>query len=442
MSDLLARLTSALDGLGVRDGRALVAVSGGPDSLALLDLVATLGPDRDLEPVVAHFDHGIHPGSASVAERVVAAAASYRLTVVVGRGFLGANASETRARRARLHWLETVRREQDAQWIMTAHHRDDQVETIVMRFLEGSGPAGLAGIAAKRGPWVRPLLDVDRRALADHLQRIGVAAWDDPANSDPRHLRGWVRATLLPVLETRLPRLRRNLLVAREAAEEQRRGWDELLKETPSLEFRSEASAASVAAAPLSGYSSGAVRGLVRALGYQLGAGVGRRQLDRVQRLLAQGHTGQRVDLKGGYWAELAFGRLRLFRPAPHPGSYGLAIVARAGVWELEGWRIRVENDLAPVRMARGGFVTWLEAEAPLLIRPWLPGDRVRPLRGRGARLVVRCMQDERIPRSLRPGWPVVVHDGEVIWVPGVCRSDTKLPTAGTESVRIDVSPR
>ena len=96
--------------LGLAPGRALVAVSGGPDSVALLDLLHGTRESHQLELVVAHFDHGIHPESAAVADRVRELAASYDLACETGRAELGAAASETVARAARYAWLEATRR--------------------------------------------------------------------------------------------------------------------------------------------------------------------------------------------------------------------------------------------------------------------------------------------------------------------------------------------
>ena len=137
--------------LGLAPGPALVAVSGGPDSVALLDLLVQSHDAHGLDLIVAHLDHGIHPESARVAEQVRALAESYQLPIHVGQLALGPEAGETEARAERYAWLETLRSRLGAGVIFTAHHADDQVETVLMRVLGGSGPAGLAGMAAVHG---------------------------------------------------------------------------------------------------------------------------------------------------------------------------------------------------------------------------------------------------------------------------------------------------
>src|SRR3954470_1879254 len=192
------RFREHLASLHLPAGKALVAVSGGPDSVAMLDLLVQARDVHGLHLVVGHLDHGIHPASGRVAEEVRALAQSYRVPVEVGSLNLGSSTGETEARASRYAWLETTRNRLGAALILTAHHADDQVETVLMRFLAGSGPAGLAGIAPVRGCLVRPLLPFRRVELTAYLRQRGLSAWVDPANADPRHLRSWIRTEVFP----------------------------------------------------------------------------------------------------------------------------------------------------------------------------------------------------------------------------------------------------
>src|SRR6266516_3704477 len=121
-----------------RPGTAIVAVSGGADSVALLDLLHALAADLGLTLVVAHADHGIQSDSRTVGQSVAALATTYGLPFELGELRLGPDATETTARRARHAWLAEVRRRREARYIVTAHHRDDQAETILLRVLRGS----------------------------------------------------------------------------------------------------------------------------------------------------------------------------------------------------------------------------------------------------------------------------------------------------------------
>src|SRR2546428_225766 len=135
---------------------AIVAVSGGTDSVALLDVLQAVAAERGLALVVAHADHGIQEASGDVGKWVGGLAARYGLPFELGELNLGPNATETVARRARYAWLREVQRRRAARYLVTAHHQDDQVETVMLRVLRGSAPAGLAGIPARaRGGLVR-----------------------------------------------------------------------------------------------------------------------------------------------------------------------------------------------------------------------------------------------------------------------------------------------
>src|SRR2546430_3172765 len=185
-----------------RRGAAVVAVSGGPDSVALLDLLQAVAAERGLTLVVAHADHGMQADSRLVGQAVRELATRYRLPFELGELHLGPDATETIARRARYAWLREVQRRRAARYLVTAHHQDDQVETVLLRGLRGSAPAGLAGIPAlARGGVVRPLLAFTHAELVAHVAVQLLAVHADPANRDPRHLRSWIRLELLPLIQ-------------------------------------------------------------------------------------------------------------------------------------------------------------------------------------------------------------------------------------------------
>lgn len=183
-----------LEGL---DGPVVVACSGGADSLALLILAA----DAGLEPVAVHVDHGLRPESASEADvvrnaasRLGIAARSVRVDVAPGGNL------EARARDARYAALEVVREELSATAVLVAHTADDQAETVLLNLLRGSGASGLAGMPARRGYVVRPLLGARRTDVHAVVAERGFAPVIDPSNADRVHRRNWVRLDALPAL--------------------------------------------------------------------------------------------------------------------------------------------------------------------------------------------------------------------------------------------------
>ncbi len=199
----------------------VVAVSGGPDSCTLLDVVARLAPTRGWRLLCVHVDHGLRAGSAADAD-VVASLADARavpfeavVATLPPRGSI-----QDRARRGRYAALSAVADRVAASAIVTGHTADDQAETVLWRVITGAPPASLAGMPARRGRLGRPLLGVWRADTEAYCEAIGITPLDDPANTDPRHLRTRIRHELLPLAEAIAPAARRRLVAL---AAEQRR---------------------------------------------------------------------------------------------------------------------------------------------------------------------------------------------------------------------------
>jgi tRNA(Ile)-lysidine synthase len=434
---LVEEFRHQLSRLPLPSGRAVVAVSGGPDSIALLDLLVHTRDVHHLELVVAHADHGISPESASVAARVRELASSLGLPCLVGELQLGGFAGETPARTARYLWLGQAREEAGASCIITAHHADDQAETVLMRALKGSGPAGLAGMAAISGALVRPLLPFRREDLARYVRERGLPVWLDPANHDSRHLRSWIRCDVLPMLRRRLPDIDANLLrLARQAALD-REAWELALEVLPGLDFRRETDAFSVAASVLADYDSTLAAALVMAAARRAGFPIGLARAQKVLQVVRARASGSEVPLARGWKAELSFDRLRLVRPNPSPESIPWMLAGDSGEGQWGGWRIRWRREVVPEHPETAARTAWFSRDG-LTVRGWAPGEKIRPVARAGRRRVVRCFQEARVPLSQRAGWPILAHHEDVVWIPGVCRSDALLPAPGTEALRVD----
>ena len=424
-------------------GTAVVAVSGGADSVALLDLLHGLAPTLGLTLLVAHADHGIASDSRAVGHSVRELAERLGLPFELGELRLGSDATETTARRARYAWLREVQGRRGARYLVTAHHQDDQIETIVLRLLRGSAPAGLAGIAARaRGGLVRPLLPFTKRELVAHTASRGLPVHEDPANSDPRHLRSWIRTVLLPLIVGRLgTRVGDDVRRAGQAAALERRAWDHALEHLPALELRVEARGFDVARAGLARYDDSLSAALLRAAARRAGLVLGVRRARRLL-ALARRPSGRRLSLGSDWWAEVAFDRLRVqsreveeVREVVEVGEEKERGRAEFGAFHVE-W----SSEPAPERLARGDWTTWIGGGGDWEVRPARPGDRLVPLGGVGRRPVRRMLMEARVPRGDRAGYPVVARGETILWVPGICRSAADLPRPGTRAVRVDVT--
>lgn len=428
-----------------RPGTALLAVSGGPDSVALLDLFHRLAPEISLTLAVAHADHGILPDSGAVADRVLRLAEGYGIPARVTRLELGAGASETRARRARYAALRAVQRELGASYLVTAHHADDQIETVLYRILRGSGMSGLAGIGAL-GPQglVRPLLPFHRSELEEWLHHRfpgpeGPPVHRDPSNADLGHDRSWIRVRLLPLLRERFGSpVEQHLLDLGAHARGEREAWAGALGALPGLDLRPAEEGLDASLTALRGLPPALAEALLRALGRAAGCRLGPRRSAAVRRFFMKAPSGRTLELGQGFVAEVAFNRLLLRRVAatapPGPAKLG---EGKEGRLTWGGFRIAWRRGIAaPIR--RTGWTTWFTTGGGL-VRPAAAGDRVLPLGATGHRPVRRLLMEARVPRAARSAYPVVLWGSDLAWVPGLCRAQTAVPPPGSAAVRLEV---
>lgn len=175
-------------------GKYAVAVSGGVDSVALLDMASKL-PEAEL--VVAHFDHGIREDSAKDREFVRGLAKRYGLKFEAAEGRLGPDASEEKARAARYQFLKSIQKKHGAKAIVTAHHRDDMLETAIINLLRGTGPRGLSSLRSRPGV-LRPFLNRTKAEIIDYARENNLKWREDPTNLDQRYLRNYIRHSVLP----------------------------------------------------------------------------------------------------------------------------------------------------------------------------------------------------------------------------------------------------
>lgn len=285
----------------------------------------------------AHLDHGMDPGSAGRAAAAGRAALGLGVAIRVGRREVlrerrVGESREEAARRVRYAFLEEVRAAAGARWIATAHHRDDQAETVLIRLRQGSGVGGLAGIRPVQGRVVRPLLELPRSALAEALRGAGVEPVDDPTNQDLAAARNLVRHRLLPALAADDPalagRLARLAAVAERAGQEVERRLSALLPVVAvpggvAVRWRDFVALP----APLAPF---ALAVLHRRAGAPYPAGLPARS--ELLRQLAAGDPRRRVGCdcgRGWRWERrgelLALRRAGALPPAPRAASYTLA---------------------------------------------------------------------------------------------------------------------
>jgi tRNA(Ile)-lysidine synthase len=181
---------------------ALVACSGGADSLALAAATAFVAPRMGIRAGVITIDHGLQEGSADRAAAVTSWAGSVGLAPAeaVAVDVTGRGGPEAAARSARYAALRTAARRHHAAAVLLGHTKDDQAETVLLALARGAGPRGLAGMPRRREVFVRPLLAVARADTRKACAALGLNPWDDPHNTDPAYARSRVRQDALPAL--------------------------------------------------------------------------------------------------------------------------------------------------------------------------------------------------------------------------------------------------
>ncbi|TMG28095.1 MAG: tRNA lysidine(34) synthetase TilS, partial [Chloroflexi bacterium] len=195
--------------------RVVVAVSGGPDSLALLSLLREIVPALPLHLAVAHFDHGWRPDSAADRDFVAELSARWGYDFHTARAAADLPHTEQAARTARYEFLRQIAATTASTAIALGHTQDDQVETLLLHLLRGSGSRGLGAMRRRDGDLARPLLDISRQDIETYLARLHLTPRRDPTNDDVRFTRNRLRKQLLPVIDAFDPAARE--LLARTA---------------------------------------------------------------------------------------------------------------------------------------------------------------------------------------------------------------------------------
>jgi tRNA(Ile)-lysidine synthase len=449
---LVSRVAAAIQDAGVAPGQCLlVAVSGGVDSMVLLEALVLLQDRLRLRLHVAHVHHGLRGKAADLdAAFVVAEAARRGLAASVSR----LDPAERRrgesvqmwAREARYHCLDEMANRVRASRIAVAHTRDDQAETVLLRLLRGTGPRGLGGIPPVRHRILRPLLAVSRADVEAYAAAGHLTFRADASNASDVYRRNRIRHHLLPLLVQEYnPRIVESLATLATLVREDE---EALAAQAGSLLAQG---AREVGPAVCLGVGSlrSAPPAVARRAFHEafrrvsrVGYGLTRRHLGALRRLLRRNAV---VRLPGGVEARREGSEIRI-GPAADPPSGGRGrerapsvadcvparkasdgVPVRLGVWTR--WppldcRIRVRR-LATGTIPSGSHDRWREIlspgllDAPLSLRAWRPGDRFRPLGMPGQKKLQDFFVDAKVPRQERGRVPLLLTGGRIAWVVG-----------------------
>ncbi len=409
-----------------------VALSGGLDSVVLIDLLQVLKQRWGWSISAAHFDHRMRAESASDADWVRALCQDRGVPCRIERS-LAVPRSEAEAREARYAFLHRAREQLGADLLATAHQADDQAETVLFRLLRGSGLAGLSGIQASRAPYVvRPLLPFWREELESYADSRGLDYQTDPSNRDLSYARNRIRLEVIPRLEAVGARdLRAQLHRLSGLAGRAARVVDRLC-ETALRDLIIEASEDRVVVARTGflAYDTGVRAHLLRVLGRGVGVPLRRAGTLAAVEFISRCPSGRRLDLAADIVMSREFDRIILERRRDEGSTRSEELViadARGGERGLEiagtRWRVRwTPGELDPKGDGGEELARFDPSELhfPLRVRGWRPGDRIR-LHG-GTRKLKKVFVDRRVGRSQRGGYPLLIDSGGVVWIVGLLK--------------------
>ena len=462
---VVGAIEAALARAGVRRGASiLVGLSGGVDSVALTCALLELRERLGLRIAAAHLNHRIRGDESDRDEafvRAMCARLGVELIVECAEGLDASISSanlEERAREVRRDFLGRVADRVGAGYVALGHHRDDQAETVLMRLMRGAGAAGMAAMA-EHGPGrlIRPMLSISRAEIRGYLDARATAFVEDSTNSSRDILRNRIRAELLPMLEREYaPGLGGRLV---EVAAEMR-SLDDLVAAIAARAL--DAMRMRGGALDVSGFSgmNRAVQPVAIRLFLSERVGslrrISRAHIEAMRQLILEGGPSDSIDLPGGWRVEREYNFFQLIEAGAErkgSGAAGFSVeIAAEGITVVEeaGFAFEASTNPAthasmPDSLFSVSLVAMFDAakiaDAGLVARNFMKGDRMHPMGMRGTRKVHDVFVDRKLPRARRERFPVVTVGGEIAWLPGLARADCALVTKATETVlRVEAS--
>ena len=437
-------------------GGLVVACSGGADSTCLLHLCLGAGAELGWPLFVAHLDHGLR-GEAAARDCQAVQALAARLGLPFYREKIDcaslarreSMSLEEAARQARYSFLETIRRQTGADFILTGHQADDQAEAVLLNLLRGAGPKGLAGIPGKRGFILRPLLGFNREEILEYLNGLGAVWVEDQSNQEPVFTRNRIRLELLPRLAREYnPAVKKVLARTASILREEEEFWEQLLQGARvKAGWEMEQDRVLMNRSALSALAPALVRRLVRSAVEALRGHTLALTLEHVDQVieLNNGPGRGEISLPGGLKAWIDDDKLCLGHPrAPTDVdfTYDLACPGETRAPEVQATVtaeiLDYDQGVDPSRyLGRRAALDLDLVRPPLTIRPPRPGDRFQPLGLTGTKKLSDLFIDEKVPAKQRSRTLLVLDELGIIWVAGHRPADRVRLTTGTKQMLV-----
>ncbi len=417
--------------------KLLVAVSGGVDSVVLLHLLQSLAGALNLSLQVAHLDHQLRPESSGDADFVKKLCAQWSIPCHIETCDVAALANESKlslemaGRQARREFLQRLAVQADADLIVLAHHRDDQVETFLLRLLRGSGLSGLAAMRVNQDAWWRPLLDCSRKEIMAYAQAHDLDWVEDASNRDPVFLRNRLRAQIVPQLQELNPQFGTRLAGLTRQIQIEENYWQEQVDcQFQALVIASDDGIRLDRTALLQVHPALRLRLLREALRRVRGdlQRIEAVHLQAVAGLLLNSRSQAQLDLPDA-WVARRYETLWFRVAAPElPVAYDLSLDVPGAVELPDGRVLRLS-----LSTEQGGESASIaefsvaDLSAPLRVRSWQSGDRFVPQGMTGHKRLKCYFSDNKIELEERLRVPVLVSGETIIWLGGMRRSNQKV---------------
>lgn len=464
-SETLVEELIASERLVEPDDLVLAAVSGGQDSMAMAAILHTLSTRLGFRLAFAHFDHMLREDSAEDAALVEGFARRLSLPCYRGREDVGALARESHdtieeaARKARYRFLEESARTAGADRIATGHTSDDQVETVLMRILHGTGIRGLAGIPVKRGRLIRPILRLSRDDTARYCSERDIAYRSDPTNRDIRFMRNRVRHTLIPLLKNSFhPGVEINLLNLCGNAQALLDSFRDTTGPVLARAFKHVSGSTWILdIRPIKSFPPYALFILfsdIFADHLRLDMDFTRTHYEMLAALCGgEGKSGKRLSLPGvevkREFDSIIFTLADVHEQRDEAEGIDLSSISplRKGI-KVPGTttapgvtvvaEIERDRPAGPMPFASDATTAYFSLDAvtpPLTIRTPAPGDRIRPFGMSGTKKLSDIFIDKKIPGRRRARSLVISDANEILWVVGVVTGERFRVTPRTRKI-------
>jgi tRNA(Ile)-lysidine synthase len=437
LSDTVQKTIAAHQMLEPGD-RVVVAVSGGPDSVALCHLLTELRPSFDLDLIMAHVHHGLRGAQADEDLRFVQDLGQKMALPVMVQHLDVRSWQETHrgslqmaARTLRYRWLRQVMVQEQATKLALGHNADDQAEEVLLRVFRGSGQRGLTGMPPRTlDGIIRPLLDCHRHQILAYLNEHGLTFREDTSNLQPWCQRNRLRLEVLPQLRQEFnSNLDATLIRTTKILQEEEDYWQSRLKswlEQHDCQWGS--SKVRLPIAPLLSTHPAMQRRLFRRVVEEIKGdlrGFGFRHTEILLRLCRSGAANRQIHLPGELVAEKSYGWLTIARRIDSPGSFSYEI-PESGVYPFPDLNCTLEVEYLtgsdPPPFGENPLEVVMDRDRiafPLTLRSPEPGDRFRPLGLGGSKKVKDFFMDVKIPRSRRRLIPILCSPDHIVWIVG-----------------------